>query len=169
MKKLTKDDIYIKTFGGFDVYVNGEMVHFTSGKAKEMLAFIVEKRGSSVSMAQLAYILYENTEEKKAKSNVRVIYYRLHQILVKYGLEDIIIRERGRLAVNIDCFSCDLYELIKGNPEYVDGFGGNYMPEYSWGDRMMPYLNTLFLKHSSVAATVASNNAEILGWKKTII
>lgn len=166
MERLTKENIFIKTFGGFDIYINGEMVHFTSSKAKELLAYVVEKRGSSVSVAQLAFILYENTEEKKAKSNVRVIYYRLHELLVKYGLEDIIIRGRGCLAVNTDCFSCDLYEFIEGNPEYVNGFGGNYMPEYRWGERMMPYLNTLFLKHSSVAMLIAPKDAEAIGWKK---
>ena len=35
--------IFIKTFDGFDVYVNGKMVYFPSSKAKEMLAIMVEK------------------------------------------------------------------------------------------------------------------------------
>ena len=37
-------NIFIKTFDGFDVYVNGKMLYFPSSKAKEMLAIMVEKR-----------------------------------------------------------------------------------------------------------------------------
>ena len=42
--------IFIKTFDGFDVYVNGKMVYFPSSKAKEMLAIMVEKRGSILNL-----------------------------------------------------------------------------------------------------------------------
>ena len=70
-------NIFIKTFDGFDVYVNGKMLYFPSSKAKEMLAIMVEKRGSSVSLSQMTYLLYENIEERTAKNNLRVVYYRL--------------------------------------------------------------------------------------------
>ena len=50
-------NIFIKTFDGFDVYVNGKMLYFPSSKAKEMLAIMVEKRGSSVSLSQMTYLL----------------------------------------------------------------------------------------------------------------
>ena len=50
-RKVKNVDIFIKTFDGFDVYVNGKMVYFPSSKAKEMLAIMVEKRGSSVSLS----------------------------------------------------------------------------------------------------------------------
>ena len=32
--------VYVKTFDGFDVYVDGRIVYFPSGKAKEMLAAV---------------------------------------------------------------------------------------------------------------------------------
>ena len=70
--------VYVKTFDGFDVYVDGRIVYFPSGKAKEMLAVLVEKKGSSVSLAQMAYLLYENSEETRARNTLRVVYHRLH-------------------------------------------------------------------------------------------
>ena len=38
MAETENATIFIKTFDGFDVYVNGKMVYFPSSKAKEMLA-----------------------------------------------------------------------------------------------------------------------------------
>ena len=49
MNQREEMDIFIKTFGGFDVFVNRERIYFSSEKAKEMLAILVDRRGSSVS------------------------------------------------------------------------------------------------------------------------
>ena len=126
--------IFIKTFDGFDVYVNGKMVYFPSSKAKEMLAIMVEKRGSSVSLSQMTYLLYENIKESTAKNNLRVVFYRL----------------RGSYAVDTEQFVCDFYEFIKGNPEFISLFSGSYMPEYFWAEDMLPYLKNLYRKYNGV-------------------
>lgn len=44
MSQREGQNIFIKTFGGFDVFVDGKQVHFSSEKAKEMLAVLVDKR-----------------------------------------------------------------------------------------------------------------------------
>lgn len=115
-------NIFIKTFDGFDVYVNGKMLYFPSSKAKEMLAIMVEKRGSSVSLSQMTYLLYENIEERTAKNNLRVVYYRLRMNLMEHGIERILIKKRGSYAVDTEQFICDFYEFIKGNPDYITLF-----------------------------------------------
>ena len=61
------EDIRKNLASGFDVYVNGRLIYFPSSKAKEMLAVLVEKRGSSVSLSQMTYLLYESIEEKPQK------------------------------------------------------------------------------------------------------
>lgn len=117
-------NIFIKTFDGFDVYVNGKMLYFPSSKAKEMLAIMVEKRGSSVSLSQMTYLLYENIEERTAKNNLRVVYYRLRMNLMEHGIEQILIKKRGSYAVDTELFICDFYEFIKGNSDYITLFQG---------------------------------------------
>ena len=104
--------VYVKTFSGFDVYVNGQTVYFPSAKAKEMLAVLVEKQGSSVSLAQMTYLLYEDSDEAKAKSTLRVIYLRLRRTLEEYGIENMVIKRRGSWAIAPDTFTCDFYEFI---------------------------------------------------------
>ena len=95
MSVVKNAKIFVKTFDGFDVYVNGRLIYFPSSKAKEMLAVLVEKRGSSVSLSQMTYLLYESIEEKTAKNNLRVIYYRLRRNLEEYGIEHILIKKTG--------------------------------------------------------------------------
>ena len=47
MSVVKNAKIFVKTFDGFDVYVNGRLIYFPSSKAKEMLAVLVEKRGAA--------------------------------------------------------------------------------------------------------------------------
>ena len=39
--------IEIRTFGGFDVYVDGQLIRFGRAKSKELLAYLVDRRGLS--------------------------------------------------------------------------------------------------------------------------
>ena len=150
MAEMGNVTIFIKTFDGFDVYVDGKMVYFPSSKAKEMLAIMVEKRGSSVSLSQMTYLLYENVKESTAKNNLRVVFYRLRMSLMEYGIEQILIKKRGSYAVDTGQFVCDFYEFIKGNPEFISLFSGSYMPEYFWAEDMLPYLKNLYRKYNGV-------------------
>ena len=39
-----KKRVYLRTFGKFDMFVDGQVVHFTNNKAKELLALCVDRR-----------------------------------------------------------------------------------------------------------------------------
>lgn len=149
MKENAENTIFIRTFDGFEVFVNEQRVNFRSCKAKEMLALLVEKKGSSVSLAQMAYVLYEDTPEQLAKNNIRVIFHRLRQTLEEYGGGDMLIHRRGSFAVDTALFECDLYEMMKGNEKYLISYSGSYMPEYQWAFTMKPYLDILYKKYVS--------------------
>ena len=62
-----KPKVYIQTFYGFDVFVNGRVIYFPSKKSKELLAILINQRGGSVSLAQVVHILYENLKESQEK------------------------------------------------------------------------------------------------------
>lgn len=47
--------VRVKTFGGFDVYVDGEPLRFGRAKSKELFAYLVDRRGSSVTTGE-AYV-----------------------------------------------------------------------------------------------------------------
>ena len=62
-----KPKVYIQTFYGFDVFVNGRVIYFPSKKSKELLAILVNQRGGSVSLAQVVHILYGNIKEARPR------------------------------------------------------------------------------------------------------
>lgn len=147
---MKNSGVFVKTFGGFDVYADGELIYFSSIKAKEMLAILVEKRGSSVSLSQMTYLLYENLEERRAKNNLRVVYYRLRKCLKKYEIDGILIKRRGNYAVDTGGFACDFYGFMDGDKKYAAMFSGSYMPEYAWSEYTLPYLKNLYTKYKGV-------------------
>lgn len=51
--------IFIRTFGYFDVFVNGSPILFRSEKAKELLALLVDRRGGYVSSSEAISILWK--------------------------------------------------------------------------------------------------------------
>ena len=49
--------VFIRTFGDFDVFVEGKAVTFVRAKCKEMLAYLVSKRGGVANRKELAATL----------------------------------------------------------------------------------------------------------------
>ena len=143
---IEKHKIFIQTFNGFDVFVDEERIYFSSRKSKELLAILVNKRGASVPLAELASLLYADRPEKLSKSNLRVVSYRLRRILGEYGCENILVHRRGVYAVDAGLFECDSYELLKGNGRFLTAYTGKYMPEYPWAADTTPYLDVIYAK-----------------------
>ncbi len=127
--------VYIKTFDGFDLYKDGKMIYFSSAKSKELLAFLVDRKGKYVPLSQLAENLFENEKDaRKAKRLVHTAFNRLTKTLKSYEIEDILKRERGIYAVDCARIVCDSYEMEEHIEESSNFFLGEYMPEYSWAE-----------------------------------
>ena len=126
MFDITSDKVYVKTFGGFDLYYQGELIYFSSSKAKELLAILVDWSGKEVTLSHLAEILNEGErDETAAKQAVHLAWHRLKQTLKKYGIEKI---------VNKEAVVCDSYDMVRQVQGASNFFVGEYMPEYSWAE-----------------------------------
>ena len=55
-----KSKIWIRTFGTFDVFLDGVPIRFPSAKAKELLALLVDRRGGSLTAEQAIGYLWED-------------------------------------------------------------------------------------------------------------
>lgn len=109
MFDITSDKVYVKTFGGFDLYYQGELIYFSSSKAKELLAILVDWSGKEVTLSHLAEILNEGErDETAAKQAVHLAWHRLKQTLKKYGIEKIVVKGRGTYAINKEAVVCEL-------------------------------------------------------------
>lgn len=123
------------TFGQFDLYVNGEIVHFGRAKSKELLAFLIDRHGGGVTKKEIAGALFEDEAyTRNIQDYLNKIVKELAISLREAGAEEILIKEHNYYAVEVNKFSCDLYEYEKGEAEALNAFRGEYMTQYSFGE-----------------------------------
>lgn len=134
-QEVQEDSFMIKTFGNFEVFVDGQPLVFEREKAKEMLAYLVDRAGASVTTEQLAVVLWEDrTYDRTLRNYVSTVLGSLRKTLRKVGKEDILIKSRNHLSVNPKKIKCDAYDYEKGIMSAVNSFRGEYMVNYSWAE-----------------------------------
>ena len=135
--KWKETGICVNTFGNFELIVNGEEVSFGREKSKEMLAYLVDKQGKSATRKELASVLFEREDYSRATQNyLSKIIKELIVALEKVGAEKMLKRGLNSYSVDVDAFSCDLYDYEKDNvtPNGLNRFYGEYMKQYSWAE-----------------------------------
>ena len=129
--------IYAKTFGKFELIVNGESVSFGRAKSKEMLAYLVDKQGQSATRKELAEVLLERDDYSRMTQNyLSKIVKELVTVLERVGAEKMLKRGLNSYSIDVDAFECDLYNYEKKNalPNELNKFKGEYMKQYSWAE-----------------------------------
>lgn len=130
-----KKRITVQTFGGFELFVAGQPVRFGRAKSKELLAYLVDRRGATVTMAEACAALFEEAQDTAAtKGYFRQLVYDLKNTLKKAGAEEILAKSFNSYAVLPDKFDCDYYRFLRGDPIAVNAYRNDYMPLYSWGE-----------------------------------
>ena len=123
--------LVVKCFGNFEVYVNGEKLAFKRSKTKELLAFLVDRNGAGVTVAEIGVALWEDNENKKSQNYIHQLFYDLRQTMEAAGVDEIFKRNGYLYSVNPEKMDCDYYAFLKtGNPK----FRGEYMSQYSWAE-----------------------------------
>ena len=129
--------VFVNTFGFFDLIVNGEAVSFGREKSKELLAYLVDKQGKSATRKELATVLFERGDYSRNTQNyLSKIVKELVTVLERVGADGMLKRGLNSYAVDVDAFSCDLYDYEKENatPEDLNRFHGEYMKQYRWAE-----------------------------------
>lgn len=127
--------IYIRTFGFFEVFINGEALLIHNAKAKELLALLVDRRGAYVSQGDIISCLWENEPVNKVtQARLRKTAMLLRNALKDYGIEDLIESKKGLRRLDAKKVTCDLYNYLSHKPEYQHLYRGTYMANYSWGE-----------------------------------
>lgn len=122
----------VTCFGNFEVYAKGEKLTFKRSKTKELLAFLVDRNGAGVTVAEIGVALWENDEEQKNQNYIHQLFRDLRQSLEAVGVEEIFERNQYFYSIDPAKLDCDYYTYLKtGKPE----FRGEYMTQYSWAER----------------------------------
>ncbi len=129
--RQSQKPLTVKCFGNFEVFVRGEKLTFKRSKTKELFAFLVDRKGAGVKVAEIEVALWENDKEKKNRNYIHQLFHDLRQSLEVVGVSDIFNRNNYFYSINPEKLDCDYYTYIKtGKPE----FRGEYMSQYSWAE-----------------------------------
>ena len=140
-----KSHIFVKTFGYFDVFVDGKSVSFSSAKSKELLALLIDRNGGTVSTEQAVSILWEGREyNETVQSLFRKVLKSLRTTLEEAGISEMLIDSRNQRSIDKTTFSCDYYDFL--NTKDGSKFFGNYMEQYDWARGTEAEINTLLGK-----------------------
>ena len=135
IKKDTKG-LFVRCFGSFEVFYDGETVRFNRSKTKELFAYLIDRRGASATNAELRAVLWgdEAADQEKQRVHFAQITRDLRNKLKELQLEDIYEQNRDSYAIRPDRIPCDYYMALEHDPRSLAVFQGEYMSQYSWGE-----------------------------------
>ncbi len=149
--KRMEPRVFIKTFGNFDVFVDGKPIKFSSSRAKELLAYLVDRNGNVVSSAEGFSVLWEDKDySESSASGYRKVLARLHATLKQEGIEDILYSFPHGRALNKSKVQCDYYSLLEGSTDFLRAWNGEYMSNYSWAEYTLASLSSRFSLEKNV-------------------
>ncbi|MCL2721758.1 MAG: response regulator [Treponema sp.] len=132
---LSDVKVRVFTFGNFDVFINGKLLVFCRLKAKEAFAYLIDRKGSSVTTAEIASILWEDREYDRSMQNqTQVIISCMMKTLKENGVSDIIVKKRNQIAIDKLKIKCDYYDFLNWDVSAVNAYEGEYMTNYSWAE-----------------------------------
>lgn len=139
--------VSIRTFGYFDVFVEGKPIAFRNKKSKELLALLVDRRGGYVSSEEAIGFLWEDEPVSHVTlARYRKVALRLKNILEEYGISDVVESVDGKRRIATEKVQCDLYDYLSQKKEFSQLFKGSYLTNYSWGENTLAELTGNILR-----------------------
>lgn len=127
--------VSIQTFGNFAVFINGKLLQFNRAKTKELLALLVDRKGSALTTREVCAILWEDTPYTCTQKNYfHQILHDLKQTLKKAGADRILVKRRNSISIDPGEIDCDSYRFMAGDPAAVNSYRHNYLNSYSWAE-----------------------------------
>lgn len=146
LAKYQKRSVEIRTFGQFDVLVDGLPIKFKNAKAKELLAVCVDRKGELVGVEEVIGKLWnEISKNETAKEYYQKTVAYLHALMMDYRVPWVFLSGYEGCRVAKETFSCDYYEFLELKDSMA--FFRKYMREYSWADKKSVWLD---MKHQKM-------------------
>ena len=134
--------VRVVTFGNFDVFVDGQPLRFERKQAKEILAYLIDKRGTAVAYSELACMLWEDGDyDRTQQKNLQVYVASLVKTLRAAGAEKLLVKSHTSVQVDPSQVDCDYYRFLDGDVQTINSFTGQYMNAYSWAEFTTGYLD----------------------------
>ena len=134
-RQKNKKALKVQCFGNFEVFYNGNVVHFSRSKSKELLAYLIDRKGAECTNGEIIGILWEDVPVTSSiQTQLRILVKNLKDTFNELGVPDFIVKSWKTLRVDCDKIDCDYYDFLRGDLYAVNSFEGVYMTQYSWAE-----------------------------------
>lgn len=119
-------------FGNFELFANGQPLRFKYTKSKEVVAYMIDRKGTICRNDEVIVALWEDDEDHAA-------YYRslikdIHDTFAAAGCGKAFVKQWGGAGIAKEMITCDYYDYLDGKLSGVNAFQGEYMNQYSWAE-----------------------------------
>lgn len=134
----TNKRVNICTFGNFEVYVDGKPVRFKYDRTKELLAYLVDRKGAYCSNGEIMAALWQDEKRSSYLSNLKK---DLFDTLREKSCMDVIDTGWGKIRIDTEKVDCDYYDWCAGKLHAINQYRGEYMTQYDWAEFTNAELN----------------------------
>lgn len=132
-RRSGRSRVEARAFGNFDLLVDGKPAAFRQAKCKELLAYLIDRRGASVTRREAFAILWEDRlYDRPMQKQLDAIIRSLRATLSEYGVGEIFQMQSASMRVDPDRMSCDAWRWLAGERDASNAFHGEYMSNYAW-------------------------------------
>lgn len=122
-------------FGNFGVFVDEEPLELHYSKSKELLAYLIDRRGSACNTGELCAVLWpEEPDSAAIHKRLRKLVSDLTHALESAGQANVLLKHRNSFAVSTDKLDCDYYAMLNQDLAAINTYTGEYMSQYSWAE-----------------------------------
>ncbi len=133
--------VIAKTFGQFDLLVNGKSVHFKRAKSKEAIAYLIDRVGGGVTKKDIASVIFEESlYTENVQDYLGKILREMEKTLKDNDIGEILIKSHNYYAVDKTKIKCDLFDFMDEASIDKPSFFGEYMSQYSWAESTLANL-----------------------------
>ncbi len=127
-------EITARAFGSFEIFANGEPMKFSYNKSKELLAYLIDRKGAMCTTREICDVLWEDDDPDQHASYIKNLRKDLRTAFEAVGAEDALIIQWGKLGVSPSHIACDYFDWIDGKVSGINAYHGEYMTQYSWAE-----------------------------------
>ncbi len=134
--EVADEKLKVRAFGNFEVFYKGRPVQFHMAKTKELLAYLVDRRGAIISNRYISAVLWEDDFTGSGKRINHESYFKkirrdLRKTLDMIGCGNVLIQEYGSIGIDPNSIDCDYYRFLENDTSL---YHGEYMSQYSWSE-----------------------------------
>jgi len=116
-------------------------ITFSRSKSEELLGYLIDKKGTPVKTKELISVLWgEKADSARYGSNFRNLVADIKRTLGEHGIQNFFVKEYNNFRINPEIIKCDYYDFLKGDPEAINSFSGEFMNQYSWAEQTAAFL-----------------------------